>query len=217
MLQPAQEGSDGQRPGDGVEPAARRFGVLAVRKLAAELDMREDSMETVLSYLEADDCPCLRMLPTAALSVKVSFYAAGPEQLALQYPVVKVRETSGRVPCLPGSPCYRRCHRCRHLLLPSYALSHSSTCFPLPCLCSPCWRHAPCRATASTMPPPPSWQQGPRRRQAWCCRSCELWQQGASLGLSFHGRRGLRTRWVADGHACTVLQTTCPRCCPTTG
>jgi hypothetical protein len=84
-------GAEGQQPGKGAEPAARRFGVLAVRRLSAELDMREDSMETVLSYLEADDCPCLRMLPTAALSVKVSFYAASPEQLALQYPVVKVR------------------------------------------------------------------------------------------------------------------------------
>ena len=71
--------------------ARRRFGVLAVRQLAAELDMREDSMEAVLSYLEADDAPCLRMLPATALSVKVSFYAAAPEALAAQHPVVQVR------------------------------------------------------------------------------------------------------------------------------
>ncbi|KAI3428841.1 hypothetical protein D9Q98_007658 [Chlorella vulgaris] len=69
--------------------ARRRFGVLAVRKLAAELDMREESMESVLSFLEADACPCLRMLPAAALSVKVSFYSAAPADLVDQYPVVQ--------------------------------------------------------------------------------------------------------------------------------
>jgi ATP-dependent DNA helicase Q4 len=46
-------------------------------------------MEAVLSYLEADDAPCLRMLPATALSVKVSFYSAAPETLAPQYPVVQ--------------------------------------------------------------------------------------------------------------------------------
>lgn len=85
--------SQEQEPEAGVEAPAppRRFGVLAVKKLAAELDMREDSMEAVLSYLEAAAAPCLRMLPTTALSVKVSFYAAAAEALAAQYPVVRVR------------------------------------------------------------------------------------------------------------------------------
>lgn len=42
----------------------RRFGVLSSRKLSTQLDMREDSMETVLSYLEVriteavDDALC---------------------------------------------------------------------------------------------------------------------------------------------------------------
>lgn len=75
---------------DGVAVLRRRFGVLALKKLAAELDMREESMESVLSYLEAEVHPCLRMLPSAPLSVKVSFYAASSEQLAPQHPVVQV-------------------------------------------------------------------------------------------------------------------------------
>ncbi len=87
--QDAGSGADAEVAGAAAAP--RRFGVLAVRQLAAELDMREDSMEAVLSYLEADDAPCLRMLPATALSVKVSFYAAAPEALASQYPVVQVR------------------------------------------------------------------------------------------------------------------------------
>lgn len=58
----------------------RRFGVLAVRQLAAELDMREDSMEAVLSYLEADEAPCLRMLPATALFVKVSSTLPPPKR-----------------------------------------------------------------------------------------------------------------------------------------
>lgn len=78
------------------QPERRRFGVLAVRSLADELDMREESMETVLSYLEAEEAPCLRMLPTAALSVKVSFYAAKPEALAEQHAVVQVGRMLGK-------------------------------------------------------------------------------------------------------------------------
>lgn len=84
--------SAGAGAGEAAALAPRRFGVLAAKQLASELDMREDSMEAVLSYLEADEQPCLRMLPTTALSVKVSFYAAAAEQLALQYPVVRVSE-----------------------------------------------------------------------------------------------------------------------------
>lgn len=72
------------------EPRRRRFGVLAVKRLADELDMREEGMETVLSYLEAEEAPCLRMLPTAALSVKVSFYAAAPEVLAQRHAAAQV-------------------------------------------------------------------------------------------------------------------------------
>ena len=87
--------ADAVLAGAAAAASLRRFGVLAVRQLAAELDMREDSMEAVLSYLEADDAPCLRMLPTTALSVKVSFYAAAPEALAPQYPVVQVRASGG--------------------------------------------------------------------------------------------------------------------------
>lgn len=75
---------------DGARAPLRRFGVLALKKLAAELDMREESMESVLSYLEAESHPSLRMLPSAPLSVKVLFYAATPEQLASQHPVVQV-------------------------------------------------------------------------------------------------------------------------------
>ena len=70
----------------------RRFGVLPSRKMAAELDMREESMEAVLSYMEADADPCLRMLPATALSVRVCFYAATAEELAQTYPVVQVGE-----------------------------------------------------------------------------------------------------------------------------
>lgn len=89
----ASAGSDGEAGGAAEaapQPQRRRFGVLAVKKLADELDMREEGMETVLSYLEAEEAPCLRMLPTAALSVRVSFYAAAPEALAQQHPVVQV-------------------------------------------------------------------------------------------------------------------------------
>ena len=71
-------------------PAERRFGVLPSAKLSGDLDMREESMEAILSYLQADTGGYLRMLPSCALSVKVSFYAAKPEQLAEQYPVVQV-------------------------------------------------------------------------------------------------------------------------------
>ncbi|KAL4428000.1 hypothetical protein ABPG75_002089 [Micractinium tetrahymenae] len=88
----AAAGSDGEAGAAAeaeAQPVRRRFGVLAVKKLADELDMREESMETVLSYLEAEEAPCLRMLPTAALSVKVSFYAAAPEALAGHHPVVQ--------------------------------------------------------------------------------------------------------------------------------
>lgn len=120
--------------------ARRRFGVLAVRKLAAELDMREESMESVLSFLEADACPCLRMLPAAALSVKVSFYSAAPADLVDQYPVVQV--------CLWVEWCAHesRVWR-RHCLLPGLP---TSTLLASPCL-RLYWRPAPTPATACTM------------------------------------------------------------------
>jgi ATP-dependent DNA helicase Q4 len=87
------DGTAGRSEADGCAALphhSRRFGVLAIKKLAAELDMREESMESVLSYLEAGAQPCLRTLPPCALTVKVSFYAVPAEQLAQQHPVVQV-------------------------------------------------------------------------------------------------------------------------------
>eukprot|EP00887_Chlorella_sp_A99_P001903 scaffold18.g1903.t1 len=70
------------------EPARRCFGVLPSAKLSTELDLKEEAMETILSYLQADTAGYLRMLPSCSLSVKVSFYAAPPEELQEQYPAV---------------------------------------------------------------------------------------------------------------------------------
>lgn len=68
--------------------ALRHFGVLPCKKLAAEVDMQEESIEAVLGYLEADDQPLLRVLPKAGLTVKVSFYAAAAETLIDEHPIV---------------------------------------------------------------------------------------------------------------------------------
>ena len=50
----AEEGRGGSQQGaqQGHPPGRRRFGVLSSRHLSTQLDMREDSMETLLSYLE---------------------------------------------------------------------------------------------------------------------------------------------------------------------
>lgn len=71
------------------EESKRRFGALYCRKLAAELDMQEESIEAVLGYLEADEAPYLRVLPKGALSVKVSFYSTPAEQMAEEHAVVR--------------------------------------------------------------------------------------------------------------------------------
>ena len=161
----------------------RRFGVLAVKKLATELDMREESMESVLSFLEADDQPCVRLLAATALSVKVSFYAVAAEQLALQYPAVQVRVMTFCA-CVPHA---RACGLCEQ---PPCCCSRQARM----CLRRLCWRHAPTLATACMPCPPPSSQRWRKRRRAWCCRSCAAWLQAACWGLSCLGTRGWRTR-----------------------
>jgi hypothetical protein len=48
----AGEGQEGGGSGQPAPAPPRRFGVLSSRHLSTQLDMREDSMETLLSYLE---------------------------------------------------------------------------------------------------------------------------------------------------------------------
>jgi hypothetical protein len=93
----AEEAEDEHEEGLGAAAAAaaataanaKCYGVLPSRKLSAEIDMPEDSIEAVLSYLEAND-PChLRVLPKTSVSAKVSFYAATPEALAEEHPIVR--------------------------------------------------------------------------------------------------------------------------------
>ena len=178
-----QEGEDGTDAAAAAAAVPRRFGVLAVRQLAAELDMREDSMEAVLSYLEADDAPCLRMLPATALSVKVSFYAATPEALAQQHPVVQVMANwAAKVGCSAVVAL-------RHEVEPALTF-HALSVITIPVLLSPltrppisalphrrqCWRRAPTLATACTALLLHAWRRLRSRPPAWCCRSCATWQ-----------------------------------------
>ena len=67
----------------------RQFGVINCRKLAAEVDMQEESIEAILGYLEADENPYVRVLPKVALAAKVSFYAAAAETMAEDHAVVR--------------------------------------------------------------------------------------------------------------------------------
>lgn len=67
----------------------KNYGALDCKKLAAEVDMQEDSIEALLGYLEADERPFLRVLPAVALTTKVSFYASTPEDMMDEYPIVK--------------------------------------------------------------------------------------------------------------------------------
>ena len=67
----------------------RRFGSLNSKKLGAEIDMQEESIEAVLGYLEADETPHVKVLPKGALSVKVSFYSKAAEEMAEEHPVVR--------------------------------------------------------------------------------------------------------------------------------
>jgi ATP-dependent DNA helicase Q4 len=85
----AADGEDDEEEGEEAAAAAGvQYGVLPSRRVSTEVDMSEDSIEAVLSYLEADD-PCyVRILPKTAVSAKVSFYAAAPEALAAEHPVV---------------------------------------------------------------------------------------------------------------------------------
>jgi len=67
----------------------RRFGLLPCKKVAGEVDMLEESIEAVLGYLEAEDEPLVRVLPKAAVTVKVSFYAVAAEDLADEHQAVR--------------------------------------------------------------------------------------------------------------------------------
>jgi len=70
----------------------RTFGVLSLSKIAAELDIQPDTIEAVLSYLDAastsDADRLLQLMPSVAVAAKVSFYAATPQQLAISHPIV---------------------------------------------------------------------------------------------------------------------------------
>jgi hypothetical protein len=53
-------------------------------------------MLTLISRLQAHEDKYLQVLPAIAVSVKVSFYSAGPEQLMETHPIVKVFECTAK-------------------------------------------------------------------------------------------------------------------------
>ncbi|KAL3136692.1 hypothetical protein ABBQ38_15544 [Trebouxia sp. C0009 RCD-2024] len=51
--------------------------------------MKEEVMETLLSYLEADNDPLIQVLPSTGATVSVSFYETAPEKLVGRHPIVR--------------------------------------------------------------------------------------------------------------------------------
>lgn len=83
---------DAAQSGNAVEiqsTTKRKFGCLDSKKLSREIDISEENIESILAYLEAFGEPFLHVFPRLSLSVKVSFYAAPPEELLERYPIVK--------------------------------------------------------------------------------------------------------------------------------
>ena len=64
------------------------YGVLPLKKLSTELDVQEDTIEGVLSYLEAHEHRLIRLFPPTALAVKVSFYSTPAEEMAQDCDIV---------------------------------------------------------------------------------------------------------------------------------
>eukprot|EP00891_Asterochloris_glomerata_P005100 jgi/Astpho2/5100/fgenesh1_pm.00073_%23_4_t len=73
---------------DGGEQALPWYGTLAISKCAAELDMKEETMETLLSYLEAHDGQLVHMLPSTGVTIQVSFYDKPAEEYADGQPII---------------------------------------------------------------------------------------------------------------------------------
>lgn len=65
------------------------FQNLSLQKLSLRSDISEESIETLLAYLEDMMPDAIDILPKMPLKVKVSFYDGSPEQLALRSDAVK--------------------------------------------------------------------------------------------------------------------------------
>jgi len=66
-----------------------QFGVLAIKEAAMELDVAEETMETILSYLQGHDgCGSIAALPSTSVYVDVFFHRTQPSVLAKQHPLV---------------------------------------------------------------------------------------------------------------------------------
>ncbi|KAK9804407.1 hypothetical protein WJX72_011416 [[Myrmecia] bisecta] len=76
---------DPPQQGDG--PA---YGLVPVKEMCRQADMKQEVMETLLSYLEADNEPYVNVLPTVGKSISVAFYKHTPEQLALNHSIVEM-------------------------------------------------------------------------------------------------------------------------------
>eukprot|EP00798_Chlamydomonas_sp_ICE-L_P005332 gene5332-12927_t len=83
-----------------------RFGILPIKDTQADLDIAEETMETVLSHLQGHDgCGYLAVLPTTSVHVDVYFHNTQPKVLAERSQVVaailaiKPRVTKGAHRC----------------------------------------------------------------------------------------------------------------------
>lgn len=81
LAEPMQEEPQQQPVADGEHPGAPGplFGLLPLAETSSELDLREEVMETLLSYLQGDHCPHLLVLPQAPTAVEVYFHRSPPE------------------------------------------------------------------------------------------------------------------------------------------
>lgn len=78
------------------------YGILNIAEASADLDMKEESMESILTYLQAETDPHVVVLPTTSAFLTIYFHQTAPEKLAEGHPVIaallkcKSRAHSGR-------------------------------------------------------------------------------------------------------------------------
>ncbi|DBA84790.1 TPA: hypothetical protein ACH3X1_016785 [Trebouxia sp. C0004] len=65
------------------------YGTVDVARVAEVCDMKQEVMETLLSYLEADSDPLIQVLPTTGVTVSVSFYNTAAGKLAAEHAIIR--------------------------------------------------------------------------------------------------------------------------------